>query len=111
MNLCSSVSAIPIQRTEELLQENRALLHSVPQTDKDTGLFVNTKPFSEMTDTRKVHQINALPNTTQNRRGGRGRGRRGGRGGHQDSPQSRRPTLLEMVKPPPPHLRNERFHC
>lgn len=109
INLCSSVSAIPIRRTEELLQENQALLHSVPPTDKNTGLFVNTKPFSEKTDTRKVHQNNAVPNTTQNRRGGSSRGRRGSRGGHQDTPQSRRPTLLEMVKPPPPHFRNEKF--
>lgn len=104
---CSSVSAIPIKRAEELLQENQALLHSVPPTNKDTAPFVNTKPFSEKTDTHKVHQNNALLNTTQNRRGGRGRGRSGGRGGHQDTPQSRRPTLLEMVSPP--HFRNEKF--
>eukprot|EP00066_Takifugu_rubripes_P015233 XP_011604499.1 PREDICTED: nuclear fragile X mental retardation-interacting protein 1 [Takifugu rubripes] len=104
--------AIPIQRTKGLLQENQALLHSVPPTDKDTGLFVNTKPFSEKTDTRQVHPNNALPNTTQNRRGGRGRGRRGGRGGHQDTPQSRRPTLLEMLLAPDiRHERNVLLQC
>lgn len=82
----------------DLLQENQALLQSVPPTLTDMGRSTISNPLSERTDTRTVHQHNSVSNTSQNRRGGRGRGRRGGRGGHQDTPQSRRPTLLEMVK-------------
>lgn len=100
----SSVSAISIQRTKDLLQENQALLHSVPATNQDTSRSTSTVPFSEMADTPKFYQQNSLPNTPQNRRGGRGRGgrgrgRRGGRGEHQHA-QPKRPTLLEMVKTP-----------
>lgn len=98
--LCPSVSAISIQRTKDLLQENQALLHVVSATNKDTGRSTNTIPFSERADTHKFYQQNSVPNTPQNKRGGRGRGRRGGRGEHQGTPQSRRPTLLEMVKTP-----------
>lgn len=102
MILClfSCDSAIPIQRTKDCLQENQALLRSVPPTNKDTGRPINTNVFSERANTGKVHQHNSVPNTPHNRRGGRGRGRRGGRGEYQDAPQSRRPTLLEMVKTP-----------
>lgn len=102
LRLRSSVSAISIQRTKDLLQENQALLHSVPATNQDTSRSTSTVPFSEMADTPKFYQQNSLPNTPQNRRGGRGgrgRGRRGGRGEHQHA-QPRRPTLLEMVKTP-----------
>lgn len=100
LRLCSSVSAISIQRTRDLLQENQALLHLVPAINKDMGRSPNTIPFSERADTCKFHQQNSVPNTPQNKRGGRGRGRRGGRGEHQDALHSRRPTLLEMVKIP-----------
>lgn len=96
--LCSFVSAISIQRTKDLLQENQALLHLVPASNKDTGRSTNTIPFPDRADTHTFHQQNAVLTTPQNKRGGRGRGRRGGRGEHQDTPQSRRPTLLEMVK-------------
>lgn len=98
----SSVSAISIQRTKDLLQENQAVLHSVPATNQDMSRSTSTVPFSETADTPKFYQQNSLPNTPQNRRGGRGgrgRGRRGGRGEHQHA-QPRRPTLLEMVKTP-----------
>lgn len=98
--LFSSVTAISIQRTKDLLQENQALLHLVPATNKDTSRSSNIIPFSERADTRKFNQQNSVPNPPQNNRGGRGRGRRGGRGQHHNSLQSRRPTLLEMVKLP-----------
>ncbi|CAG04990.1 unnamed protein product, partial [Tetraodon nigroviridis] len=100
--------AISIQRTKDLLLENQALLHSVPATNNNTGRSTHTIPFSERADTRQFHQQNLVPNT----RGGRGRGRRGGRGEHRNTPQSRRPTLLEMLLAPDiRHERNVLLQC
>nr|XP_040037101.1 nuclear fragile X mental retardation-interacting protein 1 isoform X1 [Gasterosteus aculeatus aculeatus] len=78
-----------IQRAKDLVQENQALLNSKPHGSQDRGPCRGPETSSQVT--QALH----TPNGRRGRgRGGRGRG---GRGGHQDPPQSRRPTLLEML--------------
>ncbi|KAK9523823.1 hypothetical protein VZT92_017712 [Zoarces viviparus] len=81
---------IPIQRAKDLVQENQALLNTIPQKCPDRGPSRGPETSSQVTEA--LH----TPNGGRGR-GRRGRGGRGGRGGHQDTPQKRRPTLLEML--------------
>lgn len=94
ITIFSCITATPIQRAKDLVQENQALLGSLPPKTHDGGPSTNPKPFSQVTEACKVHQpVHHTPHNRRGRRGGRA-----GKGGHQDLPQSRRPTLLEMVK-------------
>lgn len=89
MILCSHLLAIPIQRAKHLVQENQALL-AQPMTQNAVR--------SGERSTERVDQ----PDTFSPQHSGRGRGMGGKRGrgrrGHCNTPQSRRPTLLEMVR-------------
>lgn len=89
MILCSRLSAIPIQRAKHVVQENQALL-AQPVTQN--------APRSIERSTVRVGQPGAF--SPQHRGRGRGMGGKRGRGqrGHCHTPQSRRPTLLEMVR-------------
>ncbi|XP_037335676.2 nuclear fragile X mental retardation-interacting protein 1 isoform X2 [Pungitius pungitius] len=98
--------AFPIQRAKDLVQENQALLNTIPHKNRDRGPSHGPETSSQVTEALYTH----------NDRRGRGRGRgqrgRGGRGGHQDPPQSRRPTLLEMLLAPDiRHERNVLLQC
>ncbi|XP_056287281.1 nuclear fragile X mental retardation-interacting protein 1 [Pseudoliparis swirei] len=102
--------AAPIQRAKDLGHENHAFLNSVPQKSQDRGPWRGPDTSSQVTEA--LH----TPNNGRGRgRGGRGRGgrrRRGGRGGYQDTPQARRPTLLEMLLAPDiRHERNVLLQC
>ena len=76
------LSALPIQRANQLVQENQALLQTVPQGPQGS-------------------HPRASPQGPYRGRGAQGRGRggrgRGWRGGHHMTPQ-KRATLLEMVR-------------
>lgn len=89
MILSSCLSAVPIQRAKQQLQENQALL-----TQPTTQNAANSAESGR----ERVGQ----PDSFNAQHGGRGRGRGGKRGrgrrGHCETPQSRRPTLLEMVR-------------
>ncbi|XP_034072808.1 nuclear fragile X mental retardation-interacting protein 1 isoform X1 [Gymnodraco acuticeps] len=87
----------PIKRTKDLVKENQALLNTIPP--KDRGPSRGPGSSSQVTQGHKDAHPNNAHHTHNNRRGrgGRGRGGRGGRGGYQDTPQARRPTLLEML--------------
>ncbi|KAM4601575.1 FMR1-interacting protein NUFIP1 isoform 2-T2 [Polymixia lowei] len=107
--------AIPIQRANQLVQENQALLNTLPPRTRDWGPSGGTQPSSQGTETH-----HGTPSHTPWRgRGGRGRGRgrgrggRGGRGRHDmETPQKRRTTLLEMLLAPDiRHERNVLLQC
>ncbi|KAK5847640.1 hypothetical protein PBY51_016750 [Eleginops maclovinus] len=87
----------PIQRAKDLVKENQALLNTIPP--KGRGPSRVPESSSQITQGHKDdHHNNTLhPHNNARGRGGRGRGGRGGRGGYQDTPQARRPTLLEML--------------
>lgn len=93
------VSGTPIQRAKDLVQENQALLNTIPAISQDRGPSRGFETSSRGTETNNVPQRDFALYTPNGRRG-RGRGRRGreGRGGkHQDMLKCR-PTLLEMVR-------------
>lgn len=83
----SRVSATPIQRAKDLVQENQALLNALPPSNQERGSSTGPESAPKGSEAPRVH-------TPSNRRRRRGRG---GRGRH-DTPQSRRATLLEMVR-------------
>ncbi|KAK0148389.1 Nuclear fragile X mental retardation-interacting protein 1 [Merluccius polli] len=91
--------ALPIQRANQLVQENQALLQTIPQ---DTEAPLGSHP-------RAPPQGPYRGRGAQGRgRGGRGRGRRGG---HHMTPQ-KRATLLEMLLAPDiRHERNVLLQC
>uniref|UniRef100_A0A8P4G2N3 C2H2-type domain-containing protein n=1 Tax=Dicentrarchus labrax TaxID=13489 RepID=A0A8P4G2N3_DICLA len=118
------VSATPIQRAKDLVQENQALLNTIPAYSQDRGPSRSWETSSQGTEAHKVHQPDSVLHTPNSRGGRRGRGGRGGRGGrrgraghqdtprHQDTPQTRRPTLLEMLLAPDiRHERNVLLQC
>ncbi|XP_051283935.1 nuclear fragile X mental retardation-interacting protein 1 isoform X2 [Dicentrarchus labrax] len=116
--------ATPIQRAKDLVQENQALLNTIPAYSQDRGPSRSWETSSQGTEAHKVHQPDSVLHTPNSRGGRRGRGGRGGRGGrrgraghqdtprHQDTPQTRRPTLLEMLLAPDiRHERNVLLQC
>nr|XP_057907497.1 nuclear fragile X mental retardation-interacting protein 1 [Doryrhamphus excisus] len=85
-----------MQRTAELLQENKVLLKQDAQPSS----------ISHSWSARNS------PNNPRGRGGRGGRGGRHGRGGHNDMLQKRRPTLLEMLLAPDiRHERNILLQC
>ncbi|KAM9836252.1 FMR1-interacting protein NUFIP1 [Aulostomus maculatus] len=102
--------AAPIQKAKELVQENQALLNSFRLTE-NRGPSRSTS--SQDAGTSRAPQSGSALHAADNRRGGRaGRGGRGGIGRHQDTPQKRRPTLLEMLLAPDiRHERNVLLQC
>ncbi|XP_042368971.1 nuclear fragile X mental retardation-interacting protein 1 [Plectropomus leopardus] len=104
----------PIQRAKDLVQENQALLSTIPTNSQDRGASTASTTSSQVKEAQKDAHPNCALHTPNNRRGrgGRGRGGRGGRGGHHDTPQTRRPTLLEMLLAPDiRHERNVLLQC
>ncbi|KAM8905637.1 FMR1-interacting protein NUFIP1 isoform 2-T2 [Spinachia spinachia] len=100
--------AFPIQRAKDLVQENQALLNTIPHRSQDRGLSRGPETSSQVTESLYS------PNGRRGRGRGRGQGGRGrgGRGRHQDPPQSRRPTLLAMLLAPDiRHERNVLLQC
>lgn len=82
----------PIQKVQELRQDNQTILNTIPTKSQDSAAAFNAG--------RHDH-----------RGGRRGRGKRG-RGRSQDTPQKRRPTLLEMLLAPDiRHERNVLLQC
>ncbi|XP_038573026.1 nuclear fragile X mental retardation-interacting protein 1-like, partial [Micropterus salmoides] len=101
----------PIQRAKDLLRENQALLNTIPANSQDRRPSGGWGTSSQGTETHKGPQPDCALQTPHSRRG-RGRRGRGGRGGHQDTPQTRRPTLLEMLLAPDVrHERNVLLQC
>lgn len=93
---CLCVLAAPILRAEELVQENKTILNRVQPT---SGTGEPSRDVETFTNVDKGPRPCSGPNMFNNRGANRGRGCRGGRGRrHQDTPQPRRRTLLEMVK-------------
>lgn len=88
-HLCILVA--PIQRARKVIQENQTLLNGISPASGDSGA---SKRVENRSETRTVPKPSSGPNVWNDRKRGRGgRGRR-----YQDMPQSRRATLLEMVK-------------
>ncbi|XP_012675211.2 nuclear fragile X mental retardation-interacting protein 1 [Clupea harengus] len=88
--------AAPILKTSKVLEENKAMLKNLPAP---------SQPFQESS----VPMERGPPGNNS-----RGRGRRRGRGGrhHNDTPQQRRHTLLEMLLAPDiRHERNVILQC
>ncbi|XP_017282285.1 nuclear fragile X mental retardation-interacting protein 1 [Kryptolebias marmoratus] len=99
--------AAPILRAQELVQENKAILNRIQLTSGDSGPSRDVESSTKMD---KGPHLYSGPNTFNNRSVGRGRGGRGRR--HQDTPQPRRPTLLEMLLAPDiRHERNVLLQC
>lgn len=97
MILCSCLSAVPIQKAKDLVQENQVLLNTTRPTIQDTAPSTGLKSFSRGTEAHANCQPESFsPYHNQRGRGGRRGG--GRREGHRGIPQSRRPTLLEMVR-------------
>lgn len=94
--LRSCLSAVPIQKAKDLVQENQALLNTTQPTIQDTAPSTGLKSFARGTEAHAGCQPDSfsLHHNQRGRGGRRGRGRRG----HRSIPQSRRPTLLEMVR-------------
>ncbi|KAL7369507.1 hypothetical protein ABVT39_000971 [Epinephelus coioides] len=106
--------ATPIKRAKDLVQENQALLSTTILNSQDRGPSRAPQTSSQVTVAHKDGCLNNALHTPNSRRGrgGRGRGGRGGRGGHQDTPQTRRATLLEMLLAPDiRHERNVLLQC
>ncbi|XP_070814065.1 FMR1-interacting protein NUFIP1 [Chaetodon trifascialis] len=107
--------ATSIQRAKDLVQANQALLHTIPPKCQQGGPSRGPEASPQGTDAHKVPQPDSglhIPHSrkARGRRGGR-RGR-AGRGGYQDTPQTRRPTLLEMLLAPDiRHERNVLLQC
>lgn len=93
------VAGTPIQKAKDLLQENQVLLNTVPASSQDRGPSRGTATFPQGAEMNKAFQRESVLYSPNSRRGRGGReGRRGRRGRHQDPPQKRRHTLLEMVR-------------
>lgn len=101
--------ATPILRGKDLVKENQALLNAIPSKSQERGPPRGWGDSPQGAEDHKVSQPNCAPHTPHGRRG---RGGRGGRRGHQDTPQTRRPTLLEMLLAPDVrHERNVLLQC
>ncbi|XP_026157604.1 FMR1-interacting protein NUFIP1 [Mastacembelus armatus] len=95
----------PIQKAKNLVQENQVLLNTAPLTSQGRGSCRGLETSSHGRETNQVPQ----PGSTNSRKG-RGKGGRGGR--HQETPQKRHPTLLEMLLAPDiRHERNVLLQC